>query len=266
MAAAAAAQPTYAHRQRGGLPVLSLAATLFAGRYLCSQSVSGFAPAFHWRREKPNTVQRHAEHPGGPPLPSQPLGVAWPSQAGVGSVVVELFLDLCCPFSKKMIKTLASGVAAQYEGNVTFVFQSVVQPWHAQSSYMHEASLAVLDVGGPAAFWKFALAVLDSQEEFFDDKVYDKTRQQLYEQLANIAGSTGVDAEEVLAKLNLAGPGNAGNAVTQRLKWATKLHRVRGVHVTPTVYVNGLEAGVVGSGWAAEDWQKFLDWHIEQAH
>ena len=33
--------------------------------------------------------------------------------------------------------------------------------------------------------------------------------------------------------------------VTQHLKWAVKFHRVRGVHVTPTVFVNGLEVRVV---------------------
>ena len=46
---------------------------------------------------------------------------------------------------------------------------------------------------------------------------------------------------------------------TQALKWATKLHRVRGVHVTPTVHVNGLEAGIVSSGWTGEQWLKFLE-------
>jgi len=45
--------------------------------------------------------------------------------------------------------------------------------------------------------------------------------------------------------------GNAGNAMTQHIKWACKYHRGRGVHVTPTVHVNGLEAGIVSSGAAA---------------
>ena len=30
------------------------------------------------------------------------------------------------------------------------------------------------------------------------------------------------------------------------------------VHVTPTVFVNGLEAGVVGSGWTGAEWKQFL--------
>ena len=29
--------------------------------------------------------------------------------------------------------------------------------------------------------------------------------------------------------------------------------------VTPTVFVNGLEAGVVSSGWTPEQWLKFLE-------
>ena len=28
--------------------------------------------------------------------------------------------------------------------------------------------------------------------------------------------------------------------------------------MTPTVFVNGLEAGVVSSGWSAAEWQNFL--------
>eukprot|EP00435_Cladocopium_sp_Y103_P032240 s1318_g8.t1 len=64
--------------------------------------------------------------------------------------------------------------------------------------------------------------------------------------------------------LQLAGLGNAGNAVTQHLKWAIKFHRVRGVHVTPTVFVNGLEAGIVSSDWSADEWAAFLDWHVNK--
>lgn len=66
------------------------------------------------------------------------------------------------------------------------------------------------------------------------------------------------EAFDSVARLQLAGLGNAGNAVTQRLKWATKLHRARGVHVTPTVHVNGLEASIASSDWTVEEWKAFL--------
>lgn len=47
-------------------------------------------------------------------------------------VVVEAFLDLNCPFSRKCFKTLMEGseaVVAAYSGQpVQFVFQQVIQP------------------------------------------------------------------------------------------------------------------------------------------
>jgi len=164
-----------------------------------------------------------------------------------------------------MFKTIACDVAPQYEQRVNFVVHPVVQPWHAQSSYMHEAAFAVLDLGGPAAYWEFLGAVYAQQDQFFDDKTWDRTRRDIYSQLADIAASLGKDKDAVLSRLNIAGSGNCGNATTQPLKWATKLHRVRGVHVTPTVFLNGLEASIIGSGWSAAEWQNFLDFHLLEA-
>jgi hypothetical protein len=45
---------------------------------------------------------------------------------------------------------------------------------------------------------------------------------------------------------------NPGSEVTPQLKAAVKVHRKRGVHVTPTVFLNGVEAGDVSSGWSLE--------------
>ena len=55
---------------------------------------------------------------------------------------------------------------------------------------------------------------------------------------------------------------NGGNGVTQRVKWAVKNHRARGVHVTPTVFVNGVEAVEVSSSWGLEEWCAFLEPYV----
>merc|ERR1711879_565761 len=92
-----------------------------------------------------------------------------------------------------------------------------------------------------------------------DDTTWDKTRGQVYEDLLEIAsGVDGIDIPVLRGMLNLVSTGNAGNQLTQSVKWACKYHRVRGVHVTPTVFINGLEAGIVSSGWTAEEWAEFL--------
>ena len=54
--------------------------------------------------------------------------------------------------------------------------------------------------------------------------------------------------------------GNAGlEQVTQQLKWAVKYHRVRGVHVTPTVFINGIEADDISSSWDSAQWLNKLE-------
>mmetsp|Transcript_44802 Transcript_44802/g.115952 ORF Transcript_44802/g.115952 Transcript_44802/m.115952 type:complete len:205 (+) Transcript_44802:71-685(+) len=194
----------------------------------------------------------------GPPMPSRPLGVAYLRDSGRPAQVVELFLDLCCPFSKKMFNTLVGGGVISKMADVDFVFMPVVQPWHPQSTLMHEAALAVREVAGPQKFWEFCEALFAKQENFFDDAVADKSRSQIYAELLEIAASVGVQTADVGALLALKGSGNAGNGVTQEIKWATKLHRVRGVHVTPTVFLNGLEAGAISSGWSAEEFVSYL--------
>lgn len=54
---------------------------------------------------------------------------------------VECFIDLCCPFSAKMFLTLVEADLSPPGFRLTF--QHTPQPWHAQSSYMHEAALCV---------------------------------------------------------------------------------------------------------------------------
>ena len=79
-----------------------------------------------------------------PPIPPAPVGTLMFKTPGP-SLVIETFQDFCCPFSKKMFVTLASVLPALKEQgkSVDCLFQCVPQPWHAQSSYMHEAALAV---------------------------------------------------------------------------------------------------------------------------
>ena len=35
--------------------------------------------------------------------------------------------------------------------------------------------------------------------------------------------------------------------------------RKNGIHVSPTVYVNGLEDGRISSGWTLAQWQEYLE-------
>lgn len=43
------------------------------------------------------------------------------------------------------------------------------------------------------------------------------------------------------------------------MKFAVKYHRVRSIHVTPTVLLNGIEAPDISSGWSSSEWKNKID-------
>jgi len=201
----------------------------------------------------------------GPPL--NPIQQGFAISAARSPICVELFLDLICPFSSKMFQSVYCGVVPSLPGDtpVNFVVQQVPQPWHPQGTYVHEAALAVKQVA-PAAYPDYLHAVYTAFDagKFKDDDTWGKTRGQIYADLIDLLQSKeslkAVDAAAVAKLLEPSpGGGNAGTPMTQHIKWAAKYHRTRGVHVTPTVHINGLEAGIVSSGWSPEQWKAFLE-------
>mmetsp|Transcript_130029 Transcript_130029/g.324083 ORF Transcript_130029/g.324083 Transcript_130029/m.324083 type:complete len:203 (-) Transcript_130029:41-649(-) len=196
----------------------------------------------------------------GPPLPPGPLGHPFSPSEKPPKIVIELFHDLCCPFCKKMGQTLEKvmpSFEAKHPGVVQWLYMNVPQPWHAQSCLMHEACLAVSAVK-PTATWPFIFALYEKQAEYYDAQVTDLSKRQLYQKLAELAASVGVPTEDVMGKLGLVEGENKGSQVTQLVKWYVKAHRIRSVHVTPTVFVNGIEAPQVQSGWSEDEWSEFL--------
>jgi hypothetical protein len=83
----------------------------------------------------------------------------------------------------------------------------------------------------------------------------------MYKNLAAAAqAASGVDAAAVLEQVKFLGTSpNSGNAVTQLVKWYTKHGRKNGIHVTPTVLVNGIEEPSISSGWTQAQWDEYLD-------
>merc|ERR1712060_753140 len=93
--------------------------------------------------------------------------------------------------------------------------------------------------------------------KFQDVDTWNKSRAQIYKELCALVSEVGGDALAVRELLAMKEGGC--NEMTQHIKWSVKFHRCRGIHVTPTVHVNGLEAGIVSSGWTADQWNAFLE-------
>ncbi|PLB44682.1 hypothetical protein P170DRAFT_439931 [Aspergillus steynii IBT 23096] len=176
-------------------------------------------------------------------------------------------LDYVCPFSAKLFNTFYSSVKPmiieRYQSKLQVIFRQHIQPWHPSSTLTHEAAAAVLRIA-PDKFWDFSAALYKRQEEFFDVSVLGETRNATYRKLSGIAGSVGVDENEVLGLLTIRetpaiqGQLNAGNGVTDDIKLMIKSDRVVGVHVSPTVYFNGIEEPGISSSFTTPQWEQWL--------
>ena len=99
----------------------------------------------------------------------------------------------------------------------------------------------------------------------------NETRNATYRRLAKLgAESVHVDEEEMYALLKVPdAPGedgglNIGNGVTDDVKTITKMARLTGVHVTPTVLFDGVEAKEISSSWTKEQWLEWLEKNCSQ--
>ncbi|KAI9023710.1 thioredoxin-like protein [Phycomyces nitens] len=176
---------------------------------------------------------------------------------------IEIYLDYVCPFSAKIYKKLREQfwplTEQKYPEKFQVIFRQQVQPWHASSTLVHEAALAVERLNSQK-FFTFSDVLFAHQAEYFDEAVEEKTRRQLIDQLSILASSVGVSGDEVKGLLSngTGEPKNAGNKLSNDLKLAIRLGRQNGIHVSPTVVFNGIRDDSVSSSWEIQQWEDYL--------
>ena len=201
-----------------------------------------------------------------PPLPKAPLGhlvsATTPSSSSSSPpIALEAYLDLVCPFSKRLYTRLTQDVLPALSGKISLTLHQTPQPWHFQSAILHEA-LAAVGLVKPAALPQAWDVLFAHQTDFMDTEVQDITRKQMVDKIANLLVGNGVidDKAAYLQTLALDTSNenrNGGTAATQPLKFAVKQHRQLGIHVTPTCRLNGLVVDT-SSGWTLDQWKEFL--------
>ncbi|KAI8988656.1 thioredoxin-like protein [Pilobolus umbonatus] len=176
---------------------------------------------------------------------------------------IEIYLDYVCPFSAKIYNKIRQQVwpyiSEQHPNQFQLIFRQQVQPWHASSTTVHEAALAVEKVDS-TKFFAYSDVLFEHQKDFFDESVEALTRQQVVEKLARLAESVHVSSSQVtqLLKNGTGEPKNSGNAVSNELKQCIKLGRQNGIHVSPTVLVDGIRDDSVSSSWDLNQWKDYL--------
>jgi hypothetical protein len=145
----------------------------------------------------------------------------------------------------------------QHVGQVQITMYYVPQPWHPQSATLAEGALAVERVK-PDAVKAFIMGIFDHREKFNDDAAFHLSRVDIYKLMVPHAEAAGLGREEFLEGLAQNPPGQGGIPVTTQLKFYVKHHRAAGVHVTPSVLLNGIADNGISSSWSLQQWKEHL--------
>ena len=77
---------------------------------------------------------------------------------------LELYIDFVCPFSGKQLlgvrEHLVPRIHKDLKDDLALIIRCTPQPWHASSTFTHEAFLAVLKAE-PSKAWDFAYALME---------------------------------------------------------------------------------------------------------
>ncbi|KAG7754230.1 hypothetical protein KL947_005040 [Ogataea haglerorum] len=168
---------------------------------------------------------------------------------------VQLYLDYNCPFSGKLFRKITGDVIPLLEkknllDKFSFVFMNVIQPWHyVGSGAYHEVALAVAKVY-PEQFWQFSGVLWDNV--MTDSLSYEKTKKQVLATAIDLAAQHLDHVEPAKLWEQVAVPEGGQNQLQKDIKYFTRYHRTVGVHVTPTVFVDGMVVGSIESSTQPE--------------
>ena len=181
------------------------------------------------------------------PIPKRPSGYRLGNADA--PIVVEMFFDIECPFSKKGWQTILKVVQAYPSEQLRLILQPMTLGNHRQSWDATKAAIAVAG-DDTSKFIDFVSYIFDRQSEFAADAFKDKTQTDWHYLLASYA----VDATEWEDKeqfVKLLNSKEIYNQTKIPARWAI----VRGVWSTPTFFINGAEAIDLSSQSSLQDWQ-----------
>jgi hypothetical protein len=108
--------------------------------------------------------------------------------------------------------------------SLSIILRQIPQPWHASSTLVHEAAVAVSRLA-PNKFWDFSYALFERQTEFFDEPTENETPRNTRIRLADLAHASAQVSKEAFLDLVNTSKGNSGNKVGPDLKLQVKLGR-----------------------------------------
>lgn len=158
---------------------------------------------------------------------------------GKAKVTIQVFADFQCPYSRKVMPTLAQ-IEKKHAGQVRLVWRNYPLPFHEDAAVAAEAAQEVFAQKGASAFWKYGEMLFGAQSE-----VDGLGR----ENLEKLAHRLGVNAK----KFRVALDDHRHRATIERDVQAAKDADIDGM---PAVLVNGY---LVGGAESAEVFESAVE-------
>ncbi|MCX5616973.1 DsbA family protein [Bombella sp. TMW 2.2559] len=177
----------------------------------------------------------------------EPAALIW----GHGPRKVEFFLEPTCPFSVRASRKLMPFLEHVGEDALTLQVHIHSQPWHLFSGFLTRCILAAAALpDGRDRAWQTLRTIGDHREEFdFSGHCAGLNMQTTPDEL--------IARLEVYTQLSLAVPFRL-SSVTEAMKAHTRHARKNGIHVSPTVMLDGRVDDRFQSGQTIEEWAALL--------
>lgn len=170
---------------------------------------------------------------------------------GHGPTVTHWFLEPTCPHSARAFEKLPALLEAVGTDRLTIVVILQSQPWHLFSGVVCRAILAAtLLPDGEAMAWRVMEAVYAHREEFVatDHSRGPNMAASPKDILERISESAGIAVDDVFLRPE----------ALALLKRHTRFARQNGIHVSPTVMVDGLVDEAISSRDDIANWSNKL--------
>ena len=168
-------------------------------------------------------------------------------------IMVEVFFDLECPFSKKGWNTVMKVMEAYTKAQIYWVLQPMTLGNHRQSWDATKAAIAIANTD-TQKFIHFVSYLFSKQSDFANEAWKDKTQTEFHIFLAECAANATeyTNKEHFLDLLN-------SEETYAKARIPARFATVRGVWSTPTFFINGAEATTLSSKSSVQDWQSVID-------
>ena len=184
------------------------------------------------------------------PIPQRPSGYRLGNADA--PIVIEMFFDVECPFSKKGWQTILQVAKSYCPDSVYLILYPMTLGNHRQSWDATKAAIAVAD-SDTNKFIDFVSYLFERQSEFANEASKDKTQTDWHNMLADYAvDANGLDRDKFLKLLN-------SEKIYSRARIPARFATIRGVWSTPTFYINGAEAADLSSQSSLQEWQDTID-------